>query len=259
MVTGNDRYTSPKSKVLLMSGIMAVFGVTVSIVIIAAGGGDFAESGLSLFNPPNASNLWKVGNNIHDGTILNYSLTRIGGHGSPWGGSGGNGSLVDSVVSIKFTQDINNNKNWRAIINVINGTETKGRQDTISLSKEQLTNAGPVSQVFKPYYGLVESSVLEIREIAEGQQYLTIGAQWNSITGEVTTIPVKITAQEKIHINSLTFDAHVLSYTLGSRTSKIWIAQDIPLPIKAELYNAYNQLQYEYELVSYRNDYSTKN
>lgn len=259
MVTGNDRYTSPKSKVLLMSGIMAVFGVTVSIVIIAAGGGDFAESGLSLFNPPNTSNLWKVGNNIHDGTILNYSLTRIGGHGSPWGGSGGNGSLVDSVVSIKFTQDINNDKNWRAIINVINGTETKGRQDTVSLSKEQLTNAGPVSQIFKPYYGLVESSVLEIREIAEGQQYLTIGAQWNSITGEVTTIPVKITAQEKIHINSLTFDAHVLSYTLGSRTSKIWIAQDIPLPIKAELYNAYNQLQYEYELVSYRNDYSTKN
>jgi hypothetical protein len=242
-----------------MSGIMAVFGVTVSIVIIAAGGGDFAESGLSLFNPPNTSNLWKVGNNIHDGTILNYSLTRIGGHGSPWGGSGGNGSLVDSVVSIKFTQDINNDKNWRAIINVINGTETKGRQDTVSLSKEQLTNAGPVSQIFKPYYGLVESSVLEIREIAEGQQYLTIGAQWNSITGEVTTIPVKITAQEKIHINSLTFDAHVLSYTLGSRTSKIWIAQDIPLPIKAELYNAYNQLQYEYELVSYRNDYSTKN
>jgi hypothetical protein len=241
-----------------MSGIMAVFGVGVSVVIIAAGDG-FAGSGLSLFNPPNTSNLWKVGNNIRDGTILNYSLTRIGGHGSPWSGLGGNGSLVDSAVSIKFTQDINNDNNWRAIINVINGTETKGRQDTISLSKEQLTDAGPVSQIFKPYYGLVESSVLEIRDIAEGPQYLTIGAQWNSITGEVTNIPVKITAQEKIHVNSRTFDAYVLSYTLGSRTSKMWIAQDIPLPIKAEVYNAYNQLQYEYELASYRNEDSRKN
>jgi hypothetical protein len=38
---------------------------------------------------------------------------------------------------------------------------------------------------------------------------------------------------------------------LGSKTSKIWISKDIPLPIQAEVYDANSQLQYEYELDSY--------
>jgi hypothetical protein len=232
---------------------MAVFGVSVSIAIIAAGGG-FLGSGPSLLDPPDASDLFNVGNNIRDGTTLNYSVTRVGGHGSLWNGLGRHGSLVNSSVSIKFTQDSNNENNWQATIGIVNGTEqsiTKNGQDMILLSKEQLTNAGPVNSSFKPYYELLESSILEIRDIAEGPKYMIVGAQWNSISGEVTTVPVRITAQEKIRIDALTFDAYILSYTLGSKTSKIWISKDIPLPIQAEVYDANSQLQYEYELDSY--------
>src|ERR687895_139360 len=216
-------------KVLLLSGIMAVFGVSVSIAIIAAGGG-FSGSGPSLFDPPDASDLFTVGNNIRDGTTLNSSVT------------------------IKFTQDSNNENNWQATIGIINKTErsiANSGQDMILLSKEQLTNAGPVNSGFKPYYELLESSLLEIRDIAEGPKYMIVGAQWNSISGEVTTVPVRIASQEKIRIDDLTFDAYVLSYGLGSKTSKIWISKDVPLPIKAEIYDADNQLQYEYELDSY--------
>jgi hypothetical protein len=232
---------------------MAVFGVSVSIAIIAAGGG-FLRSSPSLFDPPDASDLFTVGNNIRDGTTLNYSVTRVGGHGSLWNGLGGHGSLVNSSVSIKFTQDSNNENNWQATIGIVNGTErsiAKGGQNMILLSKEQLTNAGPVNSSFKPHYELLESSILEIRDIAEGPKYMIEGAQWNSISGEVTTVPVRIAAQEIIRIDDLTFDAYVLSYTLGSKTSKIWISKDIPLPIKAEVYDADNRLQYEYELDSY--------
>ena len=244
---------SPRVKVLLLSGIMAVFGVSVSIAIIAAGGG-FLGSGPSLLDPPDASDLFNVGNNIRDGTTLNYSVTRVGGHGSLWNGLGRHGSLVNSSVSIKFTQDSNNENNWQATIGIVNGTEqsiTKNGQDMILLSKEQLTNAGPVNSSLKPYYELLESSILEIRDIAEGPKYMIVGAQWNSISGEVTTVPVRITAQEKIRIDALTFDAYILSYALGSKTSKIWISKDIPLPIQAEVYDANSQLQYEYELDSY--------
>jgi hypothetical protein len=232
---------------------MAVFGVSVSIAIIAAGGG-FLGSGPSLLDPPDASDLFTAGNNIRDGTTLNYSVTRVGGHGSLWNGLGGHGSLVNSSVSIKFTQDSNNENNWQATIGIVNGTEqsiAKNGQDMILLSKEQLTNAGPVNSSFKPYYELLESSILEIRDIAEGPKYMIVGAQWNSISGEVTTVPVRITAQEKIRIDDLTTDAYILSYTFGSKTSKIWISKDIPLPIQAEVYDANSQLQYEYELDSY--------
>jgi hypothetical protein len=232
---------------------MAVFGVSVSIAIIAAGGG-FLGSGPSLFDPPDASDLFMVGNNISDGTTLNYSVTRVGGLGSLWNGLGGHGSLVNSSVSIKFTQDSNNENYWQATIGIVNGTEqsiAKSGKDMILLSKEQLTNAGHVNPGFKPYYELLESSLLEIRDIAEGPKYMIVGAQWNSISGEVTTVPVRITAQEKILIDDQTFDTYVLSYSLGSKTSKIWISKDIPLPIKAEVYDSDNRLQYEYQLNSY--------
>jgi hypothetical protein len=232
---------------------MALFGVSVSIAIIAAAGG-FSGSGPSLFNPPNSSNLWTVGENLRDGTVLNYSLTRTS-HNSLWNELGEHSSLVDSLVSTKFIQDTNDANNWQTIIGIINGSEhsmANYKQDTILLSKEQLTNAGPVSQSFKSYYEPIESSILEIRDIAEGPKYLVVGAQWNSITGGVTTVPVKITGQEKIRINAGAFDTYVLSYTLGDKTSRIWIAQGLPLPIKAEVYNEYNQLQYKYDLTSYK-------
>jgi hypothetical protein len=252
-------YLSPKRKVLLLSAIMAAFGIGVSIVLIAVHGG-FSGPGPSLFNPPTASNLWIVGRNIHSGTILNYSLTKIGNHSSPWSSLGEHSSLINSLVSMQFIQDESksvNNSNWKVIIQIINGTTlspslTSSKENTVLLSKQQLTNAGPISQDFTPYYEPIESSILEIRDIALQQEYLVVGAEWNSITLNVATVHVKVIAQEKIQTIAGSFDTFVLGYTIGSKTSRIWIDHDIPLPIKAEVYNAQNQLQYRYALLSYK-------
>jgi hypothetical protein len=262
---------SPKRQVLLLSGIMAAFGISVSIVIIAVNGG-FSGPGPSLFKPPTASNLWTIGKSIHPGIMLNYSLTRIGNHSSPWSSLGEHSSLINSLVSMQFIQDesnsVNNNNNdWKVIIHITNGTRTStntqqlvspsssiSKQGTIFLSKQQLTNAGtqPINQDFIPYYEPIESSILEIRDIALQPEYLVVGAEWNSIAVNVATVPVKVIAQENIQTNAGTFDTFVLGYTMGSKTSRIWIDHDIPLPVKAEVYNAQNQLQYEYTLVSYK-------
>ena len=262
---------SPKRQVLLLSGIMAAFGISVSIVIIAVNGG-FSGPGPSLFKPPTAANLWTIGKSIHPGIMLNYSLTRIGNHSSPWSSLGEHSSLINSLVSMQFVQDesnsVNNNNNdWKVIIRITNGTRTStnteqlaspsgsiSKQGTIFLSKQQLTNAGaqPINQDFIPFYEPIESSILEIRDIALQPEYLVVGAQWNSIAVNVATVPVKVIAQEKIQTNAGSFDTFVLGYTIGSKTSRIWIDHDIPLPIKAEVYNAQNQLQYEYTLVSYK-------
>ena len=245
---------SPKRKILLFAGIMAVFGVSVSIAIIAIGGG-FSGPSPSLFHPPTSADLWVVGQNLHPGTILNYSLTRIGNHSSPWSSLGQHSSLINSLVSMNFVQDGSNGNNniWNVIFHIVNDTKSVTiRQGTVLLTKQQLTNAGPINQNFTLYYEPIESSILEIRDIALQPEYLVIGAEWNSISLEVTTVPVKITAQENIQINAGTFKTYVLSYTLGSKTSHIWIAHDFPLPIKAEVYNAQSQLQYRYSLVSYK-------
>jgi hypothetical protein len=250
---------------------MAAFGISVSIIIIAVNGG-FSGPGPSLFNPPTASSLWAVGGTIRPGIILNYSLTRIGSHDSPWSSLGGNSSLINSFVSIQFAQDeingVLNNNDWKVIIHIINGTKpststtstphvsssSNSKQGTVFLSKQQLTNAAShsISQDFIPYYEQIESSILEIRDIALQPQYLVVGAEWNSISVNIAIIPVKVIAQEKIKTNVGTFNTFVLAYTIGSKTSRIWIDQHVPLPVKAQVYNTQNQLQYEYTLLSYK-------
>src|ERR671922_2520307 len=106
-------YQSPKLKVLLMSGIMAAFGVGVSITIIAAGGG-FSGPGPSLLNPPTTSDLWAIGKSIHSGTIMNYSLTKIGSHSSPWSSLGEHSSLINSLASIEFVQGKGNHRDRKS-------------------------------------------------------------------------------------------------------------------------------------------------
>ena len=249
---------------------MAAFGISVSIIIIAVNGG-FSGPSPSLFNPPTASNLWVVGGNVRPGTMLNYSLTRIGSHDSPWSSLGSNSSLINSFVSLHFAQDETNgvavNDGWKVTIRIINETKQSPsinmqtissssniKEGTIVLSKQQLTNAAShaINHDFLPFYEPIESSILEIRDIALQPEYLVVGADWNSISTNIATISVKVTAQEKIQTSAGTFNAFLLSYTIGSKTSRIWIDQHVPLPIKAQVYNTQNQLQYEYNLVAYK-------
>ncbi|HEY7571488.1 MAG TPA: hypothetical protein VH796_08965 [Nitrososphaeraceae archaeon] len=254
--------TSPKLKILLISGIMAVFGLSVSIAIIAIGGG-FA-SPVSIFKPPTSANLWTIGKTIRPGTLMNYSLTRIGSHDSPWSSLGEHSSLVNSSVTMKFDQEGANNKSpnvWKVILDVINGTRINANttqnqngksNGVVLMSKQQLTNAGPIVKNILPLYEAVESSILEIRDIALQPQYLVIGAEWNSISTDVNTIPVKVTSQQNLQTKAGTFNTYILSYTLGPKTSRIWITPDLPLPIRAEVYNSQGQLQYKYDLISYK-------
>lgn len=245
MILVVHRTVSPKWRILLAFGIIAILGVSVSLVIIAIGGG-FSAPISSFFHPPTQSDLWTVGENIHPGTILKYSLTTIGNHSSPWSSLVGPNSLINATVTMDFARSEGNT--WSVIFNVNNGTATKA--STVLLSKKQLTNAGTINKDFKSFYEPIESSLLEIRDIALEPKYLAIGAEWNSLTvGPVgSTISARIIAQEKIQTQAGTFDTSVLGYTIGSKASRIWLSH-IPLPVKGEVYNAQNELQYKYSLL----------
>lgn len=239
------RTVHPKWKILLAFVIIAILGVSVSVVIIAIGGG-FSAPISSFLHPPTQADVWTVGENIHPGTTLKYYLTTIGNHSSPWSSLVGPNSLINATVTMKFLKYDGNT--WNVLFNIKNGTTNS--TGTALLSKLQLTNAGPISTDFKSFYEPIESSILEIRDIALEPKYLAIGAEWNSLSvGPVgSTISVKIISQEKIQTQAGAFDTSILSYTIGNKASKIWLSKNIPLPVEAEVYNAQNELQYKYSL-----------
>ncbi len=217
-----------------MIGVFSALGVGVSLGIIAFGGG---FSGGNVFNPPTGSDIYVVGAQVQDGTEFAYTLT----------GMGPSTSLVDADVTIAFDRQ---GDSWRTTFNIVNGTGTRADFDVMLSS--QLTKQGQASAEVRPFLEPVESSILAIRDMDYGgrDKYLVVGAPWNTIFYSSSQTTVRVTAQEQVQTPAGAFDAFLLSYKLGENTSRIWIVKDLPLPVKAEVYDPADELLYEFELVS---------
>lgn len=220
--------------VFLMTGIFSLVGIAVSVIIIARGGG-FSAPGVSITNPPTDADLWRIGQKINDGTELNYTLTTTDSINS----------LVDAHISIKFSKYTSDY--WKTNFHVINGTSTKDA--TVFLSKQQLIQKNSVKDEFKQYFILIENSILSIRDIAREPKYLVIGAPWDTILVGVSSVPIKVIDKENIKTGAGNFEAFVIGYKIGSKTSKIWLTPEVPLPVKAEVYNSEGEILYKYGLV----------
>lgn len=220
--------------VFLMTGIFSLVGIAVSVIIIARGGG-FSAPGASITNPPTDADLWRIGQKINDGTELNYTLTT----------SDSINSLVDAHISIKFSKYTSDY--WKTNFHVINGTSTKDA--TVFLSKQQLIQKNSVKDEFKQYFKLIENSILSIRDIAREPKYLVIGAPWDTILVGVSSVPIKVIDKENIKTGAGNFEAFVIGYKIGSKTSKIWLTPEVPMPVKAEVYNSEGEILYKYGLV----------
>jgi hypothetical protein len=226
---------TPKRIVFLASGIFAAIGILVSVVIIAINGG-FSGSGPSIFNPPTSKDLWTIGSNIEDGLNLTYYSVTATGEMS---------NLTDSIVSMKF-RDLNDK--WNVTFAIKNGSTVK--EINMNLTKNQLLRKNPITANNEKLISPVETSILKIRDIAREPKYLVIGAVWDKIfTGSSTEI-ARIEGKDTISTPAGTYNVYTLEYNVGNSTSKIYLNKDLPLPIKAEVYDENDKILYKYELQS---------
>lgn len=216
-----------------MTGIFAAFGISVSAAIIAAGGGFTNPAGL--LDPPTDEDIWVVGSNIQDGTVLEYSLDAIGP----------SGSLASSVVTMSFREA---GENWELTFDIRNGTSEQ-ITETVVMSK-QLTREGELDPEFAPYFEAIQTSILAVRDMEYGDspKYLVVGAPWNTIFVGASSSTVRVTSEETVETNAGTFDSFVLTYKLNDATSRIWMVDSMPLPVKAETYDEENRPYYSFEL-----------
>ena len=223
-----------KKVVYLSSAIFGAIGILVSVAIIALNGG-FSGNGPSILNPPTSKDQWSIGSNIVDGLNLTYSLTSIGEESS----------LRDSIVSIKFHEL---KDKWNINFKINNGSTVK--QSSANFSKKQLLITDPITQENEKFIQPVESSILAIRDIAREPKYLVVGAVWDKIFTGSSTIDVKIVNTDTISISKDSYKVYVLQYKVGNSTSKIYLNKDLPLPIKADVYDDNDKVVYQYELQS---------
>jgi hypothetical protein len=220
-----------------MTAIFATLGVGVSIAIIAAGGG-FESSSPNILDPPTEADIWKVGDHIQDGMTLEYALTSRGELNS----------LESALVSINFRQA---GENWNVRFTITNGNGQPSIDHTLVMSNE-LTREGQLDESFRPYFEHIQSSIFAVRDMEYGEspKYLVLGAPWNTIFVGSSSVTARVTNEERVSTPAGVFDSFVLSYKLAEQTSKIWVVRDMPLPVKAEVYDAEDKLLYQYELVN---------
>lgn len=229
---------SPIRRVVLLTLILGAMGISVSLVIIAVGGG-FSGPVPSLLSPPSSEDLWIVGEGLRNNTRINYTLTSTNPTRL---------SLTNSTVSMHFIQE--GNDFWNASFNIINGSH--GYTGNILLSKEYLTNREMPEGDLADAYRVVDSSLFDIRNFAREPKYLVPGAVWDNVVSGALTAPIRITGQDSIMVNGTTVDSYVLQYDLPSKVSKIWIAHGFPLPIKADVGDSDSSTRYTFEMVGYR-------
>jgi hypothetical protein len=215
--------------------LFSALGIGVSVGIIAFGGG--FGSGGSVFDPPDEGDVYTVGAQVTDGLTMAYRVDEAVGPQS---------MLRDADVSIGFAQQ---GDSWRTAFDIGNGTQV---QDFEIMLSRQLTKQGATGEDVRPYLEPVEASIMAIRDMDYGNRdkYLVVGAPWNTIFYGSTSTIVRVTAEEDIATPAGTFHTYVLSYTLGEKTSTIHVVNDLPFPVKAEVYDPSDQLLYKYELVN---------
>jgi hypothetical protein len=231
---------TPKRIIFLASGIFAAIGILVSVVIIAIGGGfSGGGNGPSIFNQPTSKDLWTIGSNIEDGMNLTYSLTTT---------FEGKSNLKDSIVSMAF-DDMQDK--WNINFKIKNGSSSSAvKEVSANFSKKQLLRTDPISQENELLIQPIEGSILVVRDLAKEPRYLVVGAIWDKIFTGSSTKDVKIEGKDTISTPADTFDVYTLQYNVGNSISKIYLNKDLPIPIKAQVYDENDKILYEYELQS---------
>jgi hypothetical protein len=229
---------SPKRTIFIATGIFAGIGILVSVVIIAINGGFSGAGGPSIFNPPTSKDLWTLGSNIVDGMNLTYSVTSSTADAKA--------NLIDSIVSMRFH---NMGEKWNIDFRIQNGSNNNNASEIhTNYSKNQLLRTDPITEQDNKFLQPVEASVLAIRDIAREPKYLVVGAVWDTIFTGSNTIDAKIQNKDTISTPAGTYDVFSLQYKVGNSLSTIYINEDLPLPIKAQVYGDNSKLLYEYEL-----------
>jgi len=99
------------------------------------------------------------------------------------------------------------------------------------------------------YLDVLDHTILSVSDMAGEEKYLVIGAEWDTVFVGWQTKKITATEYGKVDLQFGSLNAHTLSYEIGEVENKFWVADAIPLPIKAEYYDADGNFDYSYELI----------
>ena len=180
---------------------------------------------------PREASKWHMGKGVEYDPVMLYDL--ISGN--------------DTKFSAKVEFFSNMNKQM-IHVEINDGITRKKIEHSTSLSSAYTFDE--VSENAKPYFQILDETVFSIRDIALEEKYLVKKAVWDTIFIGASTQELTVTDHGKTNFAFGSVDAFVVSYKIGNKENKFWIVDNLPLPVKAEIYDINGNLKYSYELTS---------
>ena len=156
-----------------------------------------------------------------------------------------------SFNNTKFTanmQFLPTQNNQQLLVKIFPSNGSKEIDQTVTIG---LVYSFPnVSPAAKPYFDILDQTVFSMRDYATDDKYLAKNAEWGDLYIGANHETLKVTETGKQSFGFGSANAYVLSYRIGANFNKFWIVDNLPMPVKAQVYDTDGNLQYTYELVS---------
>jgi hypothetical protein len=212
------------SKLMLGVGIIAV--CVMAILWFTFFGG--SQNGEVL---PRQASQWHIGKGAEYNPVMQYDVST---------------NTTKFSAKIEFLPDTNPGN--QTLFVQINPNTHEEINQTVSINVVYVFNQ--VSNKAKPFFDILDSTVFSVRDLAIENKYLVKGAIWGDMYIHDVKEDIKVTDHSKISLKFGSLDSFVISYREGEKENKIWIVDNLPLPVKAEVYDLSGNLQYSYELTS---------
>ena len=180
---------------------------------------------------PREASQWHIGKGSQYNPVMQYDITT---------------NATKFSAKLEFLPALNSgNQNLLVTINPNTSTAIK---QTVPINI--VYDFNDVSDDAKPFFTMLDSTVFSVRDLAIESKYLVKGATWGDMYIRDVQEEIKVTDYGKVSLKFGSLDSYVVSYQEGEKENKLWIVDNLPLPVKAEVYDLSGNLQYSYELTS---------
>jgi len=179
---------------------------------------------------PRFASQWYVGKGAEDKPTLQYLVKY---------------QDMEFLAELRFLDQLDGEQNVQVIIDDIKTNQHL--QNTLKLGQAYVFIDVP--EDIKPYIHALDLTVFSVRDTLSGSKYLVVGAEWGTVYIGKFTPKLKLTAYEDTQFEFGTLGTYTISYKVNDIENRFLVADNLPLPVKAEFYTIEGDLDYSFELV----------
>lgn len=151
---------------------------------------------------------------------------------------------MEFLAELRFLEQVGDEQNIQVIID--DNMTGQHLESTLKIGKAFVFIDVPDEMT--PYIDALDATVFSIRDTVVESEFLVVGAEWGTAYIGKFTPKLKLTELQDTQFEFGTLKTYKISYMVNDVENKFLIADNVPLPVKAEFYTLEGDFDYSFEL-----------